>query len=416
MRKGNTEHRKGVLQDKTSSCGLIRIVLTFVVTVVIVLAVPGRTRAADQMAKDQNISEENVSDQTTSDQAEELLLDQFDFREVDRSLQELFPQEKRSMEEILRELMHGDLKPTGELVLGLIKEQMGYELTSHRKIWVELLVLILISAIFTNFSEAFQNRQISEVSFYILYLLMITICLQGFLITLDGAEERLGDLTEFMRVLAPSYCMAIAFSTGAASSLAFYNLVLLIIYVVNLVIVNLLLPMVHLFLMMKIMNYLTEEEYLTQFTELCRKLIGWILKILVGAVAGINIIQGMLTPAMDSLNRTILGRGVEVIPGIGNVLGGMTDVALASAVVIKNGIGMTGLIFCGVFCISPVVKMAALTLLYKLLAAVVEPVSHQRIVGCVSSISEGYELLLKIMTSTGLLFMLTLAVLSATTS
>ena len=174
--------------------------------------------------------------------------------------------------------------------------------------------------------------------------------------------------------------------------------------------------MVHLFLMMKIMNYLTEEEYLTQFTELCRKLIGWILKILVGAVAGINIIQGMLTPAMDSLNRTILGRGVEVIPGIGNVLGGMTDVALATAVVIKNGIGMTGLIFCGVFCISPVVKMAALTLLYKLLAAVVEPVSHQRIVGCVSSISEGYELLLKIMTSTGLLFMLTLAVLSATTS
>lgn len=77
------------------------------------------------MANDQNISEENVSDQTTSDQAEELLLDQFDFREVDRSLQELFPQEKRSMEEILRELMHGDLKPTGELVLGLIKEQMG---------------------------------------------------------------------------------------------------------------------------------------------------------------------------------------------------------------------------------------------------------------------------------------------------
>ena len=416
MSKETTGHRKGVLQDKTSSCGLIRIVLMFVVTVVIVLAVPGRTRAVDQMANDQNISEENVSDQTTSDQAEELLLDQFDFREVDRSLQELFPQEKRSMEEILRELMRGDLKPTGELVLGLIKEQMGYELTSHRKIWVELLVLILISAIFTNFSEAFQNRQISEVSFYILYLLMITICLQGFLITLDGVEERLGDLTEFMKVLAPSYCMAIAFSTGAASSLAFYNLVLLIIYVVNLVIVNLLLPMVHLFLMMKIMNYLTEEEYLTQFTELCRKLIGWILKILVGAVAGINIIQGMLTPAMDSLNRTILGRGVEVIPGIGNVLGGMTDVALASAVVIKNGIGMTGLIFCGVFSISPVVKMAALTLLYKLLAAVVEPVSHQRIVGCVSSISEGYELLLKIMTSTGLLFMLTLAVLSATTS
>ena len=83
MSKGTPGHRKGVLQDKTSSCGLIRIVLTFVVTVVIVLAVPGRTRAADQMANDQNISEENVSDQTTSDQAEELLLDQFDFREVD---------------------------------------------------------------------------------------------------------------------------------------------------------------------------------------------------------------------------------------------------------------------------------------------------------------------------------------------
>ena len=60
--------------------------------------------------------------------------------------------------------------------------------------------------------------------------------------------------------------------------------------------------------------------------------------------------------------------------------------------------------------------MAVMTLMYKLAAALVQPVSDKRITGCISSVSEGYELLVKVVFSTGVLFLLTIAVVTATTT
>ena len=67
-------------------------------------------------------------------------------------------------------------------------------------------------------------------------------------------------------------------------------------------------------------------------------------------------------------------------------------------------------------CAVPILQMAVMTLLYKLAAALVQPVSDKRITGCIGSVSEGYELLVKVIFSTGVLFLLTIAVVTASTT
>ena len=48
-----------------------------------------------------------------------------------------------------------------------------------------------------------------------------------------GIEGHLEILLDFMRVLCPSYFLAVAIASGSSSSLIFYNIVLFLIYIVE---------------------------------------------------------------------------------------------------------------------------------------------------------------------------------------
>ena len=77
-----------------------------------------------------------------------------------------------------------------------------------------------------------------------------------------SASENLERLIGFMKVLGPVYFLAVAFAAGSSTSILFYNLVLLLIYLVELVILNFLIPFVQVYIVVKVMNNLSEEDYL----------------------------------------------------------------------------------------------------------------------------------------------------------
>ena len=131
-------------------------------------------------------------------------------------------------------------------------------------------------------------------------------------------------------------------------------------------------------------------------------------------MVGINIIQGMLAPAIDTIKRSAITKTAEAIPGVGKVFGGVTDMVLATAVLIRNGIGITGAGILLAICAVPVIQMFLMMIMYKTTAAFVQPISDKRITSCMSSVSEGYELLVKIIFATAMLFLITIAVLTVT--
>ena len=57
----------------------------------------------------------------------------------------------------------------------------------------------------------------------------------------------------------------------------------------------------------------------------------------------------------------------------------------------------------------PVLKLAVICLMYRLAAAVIQPVSDKRMVGCVSSVADGVRMLLKIALAAVVLFFITIA-------
>lgn len=348
-------------------------------------------------------------------EAEETIWKEFEFSEIEDLLDDIFPEKKTDFQDLIKKMLSGQTEPSLQVIGEMISDQFFYEWKSSKAGMVHILLIVIVAAVFTNFSNVFQNQQISEISFYVLYLLLITIGLNSFRILIVSASENLERLIGFMKVLGPVYFLAVAFAAGSSTSILFYNLVLLLIYLVELVILNFLIPFVQVYIVVKVMNNLSEEDYLSKFAELCETVIAWTLKTLLAGVTGVNIIQGLLSPAIDSLKRSVVGRSAEAIPVVGDAIGGVTEVMLGTAVLIKNGIGVAGALVCIGICLVPMIQMAVVTLLYKLIAAMIQPVSDKRIVGCISSIADGSQMLLRIIFTTGVLFLLTIAVVTATT-
>lgn len=395
--------------------------LQFILTVFLILVVFGfgtRIVNAEENREAAQSSEEDAEEDTgrIQQKVEDALLSEFDFDEIEDSLRRMFPREKISFSEVVSELMSGDIAGVGKIFVEYLSDQIFYEFRYNRENLVYMLLVALTAAVFTNFAGAFQNRQVSEISFYILYMLLITLCLTAFRIATQGLEEQLDSLLDFMRVLCPSYFLAVAFASGSVTSLFFYNVILFLIYAVEIVVVRFLLPVINVYIMVQVLGNLTGEDFLSEFAGLLQKIVSWILRTLLAGIIGINVVQGLLAPAVDTLRRSALTRTAEALPWVGNAVGGTAEVVLGTAVLIKNGIGMAGAIITVLICAVPVLRMLILAFLYRLAAALVQPVSDKRITGCISSVSEGYELLVRVIFTAGVLFLLTIAVVAASTS
>ena len=350
------------------------------------------------------------------EQIQENLFSQFEFQEMEEFLDEMFPEKSTGFLDLIRQFISGEKPFSPEAIIDACKDQFFGAVKSTKTGIVNILALVIIAALFHNFAGVFKENQVSEIGFFVLYMLLITICLNTFRGLVDVSISGLGNLLAFLKLLSPVYVLAVAIATGNVTSIAFYQIILILICVIELIIQSALIPLTQVYMMIRILNDLTNEQYLSKFGELIHTIIVWSLRALLGGVIGINLIQGMLGPAIDSVKRSVLTRGGEAIPVIGDFLGGTAEVVLGTAVLIKNGIGAVGMVICVGICMSPVMQMVAVTLMYKLTAALVQPISDKRIVGCISSMADGAEILLRILFVSGVLFLITIAMVATTTS
>lgn len=343
----------------------------------------------------------------------EAVMDELEFEDIEDMMSEIFPGERIGFRDILEIFMTGDFS-RGIQVLGKgITEKIFSILAENKEAMLHILVIALIAAVFANFSHVFAAGQAADMGFFVLYLLLITLLLQTFEIMIDSVTSSLQLLTEFMKVLCPVYLMASAVVTGSGTSVVFYNLLLFLIYLVQNIVCCFVIPLIHVYLMIRLMNEISPEPYLDRFADLAGTVIAWILKTMLVGIVGINLIQGLISPALDQVKRSGLQKGLEAIPGIGNTIGGVTEIVLSAVTLIRNGIGVAGAVVCVAICLVPLIQIAVMTLLYKLASALLEPVSDDRITACIAGAGDAAVLLLKTVYTSAVLFLITIVIVAA---
>ena len=340
------------------------------------------------------------------------LMEDMELGQMQDAVNQILKEDSFSIEEILNQILKGESLFQKETMSKWFKNIVKAQLQREQKAMFQVVLLVLLAAVFSNFTAVFGDGKTGETSFYITYMLLLALLIKSFGSMGVELKELLENFILFLKALMPSYFLAVTASSGSATAMIFYEAVLFLIYVIQVVFLKGIVPAIYVLALVELVNYLHSEDFLSKMAELLQTLIEWSLKSCMAVVLGMQLIQNMIGPAMDSLKRDIIGKTAASIPGIGNAINGVTEVALGTAVIIRKGIGVVGIIILVCIGIRPVIRLALLAFLYKLLAAVVQPVSDKRMTGALSTIGNGYVLFLKVLLCMELLIFITIALLS----
>ena len=336
----------------------------------------------------------------------------YDYSEIT----EITQTEGINFEEIVNDFIKGDVDSALEGMGESILNTMFAELSAQKNIIVKILSIGMIAAIFSNITGAFVSGNISETGFYITFTTLMGVMVAGYHIASDMVYGALDRLIELMEAIVPVYVLSLGFASGQSSATGFYQVVALIIIFVEKILQTVLIPLIYIYMITGLMNNLINGAYLTKTCELIKSVVNWILKALLSVVVGMNVIQSLINPVVDSLKTSSFGKAASLIPGIGGALSSMSGIILGSGTLIKNSIGMASMVAIVSVSFGPVIKAVVMSVAYKGAGALMEPVSDKRIINSISGIYESVGMLAKTLLYAVVFFLLSIAIVCSSTN
>ena len=313
-----------------------------------------------------------------------------------------------SFSDLVLELLQGKLPSGISGLWGEVWRLLFSYLGGQKQLAVQILLIALFSAVCTNFIRVFENSQIADISFYMMYLLI------GAFAEMQALTvNTLKSLFQFVTLLLPAYVVTIVFSAGSVSALGFYELTLLSVHILQLLFIKMVLPLIQIYVVFLFFNQLTQEDLFSQASEFLKTLLEWILKTTTAILVGHQTIQCLVAPAVDTLKNSTAHRIVKALPGVGGLMDSAAETIAGSALVIKNAVGVAGMIVVLLICLLPFLKLGLSVLLFRLLCAMLQPISEKRMVDCIRSFSDGVMLLMKTMLAGLAVFLVSLAMITA---
>ena len=277
-------------------------------------------------------------------------------------------------------------------------------------------MIAFLAAIFKNLSDSFFHQSTANTAFYITYILLIGVMLHSFVYLNETVTDLLHLMTDYMKGMISAYSLAIVSTTGIQTSTTVYEFYLILIYAMTILTDKILLPMIKILFLLKVIDHISVEEHFSRLCKTLEDVIKFLLKGFLTILLGVQLIQSMILPAVDSMKHTALKKGMGAIPGIGSGLNSTMTMILGSAVVIKNSIGAVGILILIVILVPPIIEIAAVVLTYLLAGILIQPISDKRITGAMDGvITSGKLMLLMIFTMT-MLFLLSVAMIAFSTN
>ena len=283
---------------------------------------------------------------------------------------------------ILKKLRDGD-------VLLVLKEigRTAYEKTIGdvsliEKTLVNLLLITIIASFFTNFANVFSKNGISDTGFYICYMVTVAIMVTMFEEFSIIAAQLVKLLLKFVGGIIPAYFLSVAI-VGQAAAAGFYQLTLVIIEVCQFVFLKITLPAIKIYMAISLVNNISREDFLSGTTHVIENFINFVNKTMVGIVTGADAVTGML---------------------------------LGSANLIKNCIGTFGIIMIILICFVPYMKLQIYSASIQIFTAIIQPVADRRIIESLNCLCKGIRLLIRVVISSGFLFVISIAIICMTTN
>lgn len=297
-----------------------------------------------------------------------------------------------------------------------IRTLLFSEIQANKTLFLEVILITFCFSLLKNTAGNFGSSYISDVCFLLVYSVLALMLLKS-MDTFQGiVAETIEKSVSFMRLFVPCFCTGMFFSSNVYASAGFYQIAFLVIYLVEWAFEKVLLPCIHVYVLLQVFNHFFEETQFGNLAELVQTIVNWGLKVAGMAVLGLSVVQNLINPVKDRMTQGTISKVASVIPGVGGAVSGMGEAVLGAGMIIKNGIGIAGILVLLIIGLGPVLKTGILALFYKVMAAVTEPLSDRRISGCIKQLSNAALLYMRVQGYCLVMFFITIALAVSATS
>lgn len=339
-------------------------------------------------------------------------LEQLELEEVISELDRLFPEVSWDSGAVLGQIMAGDIRGALASVWRAAAGGIAAQAEGLRGLLVFLLLLGLLSVLVSVFVESFENHQIARIAQAVFFLMLATALLKVFSRCFGIAGETLAFLNQFSGLVFPAFCLSVGPAAGSVTAAGYYELALLLIYLVETFLRKLCLPGLSALMLLHLMNGVWEEGKLAPLTELLEKGLKAAAGCALAAVAGLGFLQSMVAPVLDGLKRDALQKAVSAIPALGDLAEGAAELVLGSAVLLKNSLGVFLMLGLVLLTAAPLLKLFLYGAVLKCGGALIGIVADRRISGCVDRAADAVFLALRLVGTGAACFLILAAVMT----
>lgn len=260
-----------------------------------------------------------------------------------------------------------------------------------------VLIIIIIHSILIAITDTLENKSVSQIAYFVEFIMISVVILASFSNCLTIVKDTIQDLVGFTNSILP-ILITLMLTTGAITSASVVQpILLLLISFIGNIIINFILPIILISTSLNIISQISNEIKVSKISKFLNSSTIWILGVIMTLFVTVLSLEGSLTQTVDGVTAKTAKAAVStVIPVVGKILGDATDAVIGCAGILKNAVGLIGIIVIIGICLTPIIKLTILTVMYSFMSAICEPIADTRIVNLLEKISETFKILLAI--------------------
>jgi len=338
----------------------------------------------------------------------------FQYDELAGSLNDFMPSLGDSFLQIFKSLIAGEDVELFPLVINTVCSAFESNLQDFSGVFFLLVLLGIVTGLLKQISGVFKEKSMGEVTFYICYMCGVILLLNLFFIVAETALTMIETMVRFTEILIPFFYLSVAVGRQIYTAVGFYQLNLILLYAVEVIVPEIILPVISCIAYLSVLSGLSGEDRFDGFVKMLQKGVNLLLKGGLTVVAGIGVMKKILHGAVDGMNYTTFRKTIGAIPGVGDFTDSVSSVLVASAVLIKSGLGIAFLILLIILLCAPMCKILVIAFALQLISATIGMMEEKRFVRCAEQISKACYLLLKACLVTAAVFLVVIALVAVT--
>lgn len=387
---------------------ITRLMILMLVNIFLVIMSPVVVNGASEETSDNTEIEKNLDENIKSEV--DNLYDYINKRKTDVELMnELDP-----VEYIKSYIKDGkgnlEFSKVGKAVVSLLFKEVSSVLT----IAISLIAIAILCSFLKNLQDAFSSKGVSQIAFYACYVVIVMLLSKSFLISISVAKEAITDVADFMAAILPILVTMIGFSGGIVESAIMDPIVMGAVVIIPKVYTEMIIPMILISFVLQFANNLSEEHKIANLCKMIKQWIVWLQGIIITVFIALLTIRGITSTTIDAVTLKTTKFAIDnFVPIVGKAFSDAITSVAGYSLIIKNAISGIGLAVIILMILYPIIKIVLMSIIYKLSAAVVEPISDKRITSTIASTGDSLVLLLSCVLSVSLMFFVLIAIMAS---